>query len=83
LARRQHARFLRHAGEGLGISGLAGLGAAVEEVAQEWMVARNLALKGRRRPRADLVRRLSCRLEALAEWEGLLLGRLEEALAGR
>ena len=61
----------------------AALGAGVGELAQEWMVARNLALKGSRRPRADLVLRLSRRLQALAEWEELLLGRLEEELSGR
>jgi len=83
LARRQHARFLDRAGGRLEQPGLAALGAGVGELAQEWMVARNLALKGSRRPRADLVLRLSRRLEALAEWEELLLGRLEEELSGR
>ncbi len=83
LARRQHARFLAHAGASLGLPELGPLGAEVEALAQEWMVARNLALKGRRRPGADLVRRLSCRLEALAEWEELLLGRLGERIEGR
>lgn len=81
LARRQHGRFLAHAGARLGRPGLAALGAAVEELAQEWMVARNLALKGSRRPGTGMTLRLSSRLEALAEWEELLLRRLEEGLA--
>lgn len=80
LARRQHARFLACAGERLEQPALAALGAGVEELAQEWMVARNLALKGSRRPRADLTLRLSRRLESLAEWEELLLGRIGEEL---
>lgn len=83
LARRQHARFLAHTGVRLGQPALAVLAAAVEEVAQEWMVARNLALKGSRRPRAGLAQRLARRLEALAEWEELLLRRLEEEMADR
>lgn len=82
LARRHHARFLGHAGEELGSPEVAALGEELRAVAQEWMVIRNLGLKGHRHPRTDLVRRLVCRLESLAEWEGLLLGRLEGALAG-
>ncbi|MBI2504191.1 MAG: hypothetical protein HYW07_13280 [Candidatus Latescibacteria bacterium] len=83
LARRQHARFLAHAGARLEEPELAALGTQVEEVAQEWMVARNLALKGHRRPTAGMALRLSCRLEALAEWEELLLRRLDERMEGR
>jgi hypothetical protein len=83
LARRQHARFLAHAGACLGQPELVVLGVAVAEVAQEWMVARNLALKGSRHPRAGMALRLSCRLEALAEWEELLLRRLDERMDGR
>jgi hypothetical protein len=83
LARRQHARFLAYAGTRLDLPALAALGIEVEDVAQEWIVARNLALKGSRRPRAGLARRLGCRLEALAEWEELLLGRLDERIVGR
>lgn len=82
LARRQHARFLAHAGARLEQPELVALGAAVEEVAQEWMVVRNLALKGSRHPRAGMALRLSSRLEALAEWEELLLRRLDERMAG-
>lgn len=83
LARRQHARFLIYAGARLEQPELGVLGAAVEEVAQEWMVARNLALKGSRHPRTGMALRLSCRLEALAEWEELLLRRLDERMDGR
>ena len=83
LARRQHARFLAHAGARLEEPELVALGAEVEEVAQEWIVARNLALKGSHRPRGEVALRLSCRLEALAEWEELLLSRLDERMAGR
>lgn len=83
LARRQHARFLAYAGTRLEQPELVALGAAVEELAQEWMVARNLALKGSRRPRAGITLRLSSRLEALAEWEELLLRRLDERMEGR
>lgn len=83
LARRQHARFLAYAGVRLEEPGLEALGVAVEEVAQEWMVARNLALKGSRQPRGGLALRLSSRLEALAEWEELLLRNLDERMDGR
>lgn len=83
LARRQYAHFLVHAGGLLEQPEIAALGAEVEAVAQEWMVARNLALKGSRNPRAGMARRLSCRLEALAEWEELLLRRLDERMEVR
>ena len=83
LARRQHARFLAHAGARLKQPQLVALGAAVAEMAQEWMVVCNLALKGSRHPAAGLARRLSCRLEALAEWEELLLRRLDECMEVR
>ena len=42
----------------------------MEEVAQEWMVARNLALKGRRRPSAELTQRLGTPPVADFPWGG-------------
>ena len=76
LARRMHARFLDSAAARLEQPALSIVGEQLQEVAQEWMVARNLALKGGRSGSGAVAARLGRRLWALAEWEELLLGGL-------
>jgi len=80
LARRKHAEFLAHAGERLGRGCLGQVGAELKGVAQEWMVGRNLALKGSRKQGREMAGRLARRLCAIADREEQLLLRLAGVL---
>lgn len=80
LARCKHAQFLAHAGKRLGRRALGQIGEEVKGVAQEWMVGRNLALRGCRRQGREMAARLGRRVSGMADQEERLLLRLAGAL---